>query len=99
MQDVRVELHFSVARSARRTCRRVNVDERPDGRHGISLLRSEAVQNPEPKPIDRSGAEEPVIVPEDGAGPEVRRVAVAHLLLEVFDLFFFLLIGAEHRLL
>jgi len=40
-----------------------------------------------------------VIVPDDGARPEIRRVTVAHLFLELFDLLFFLLIGAEYRLL
>jgi hypothetical protein len=38
-----------------------------------------------------------VIVPDDGARPEIRRVAVAHLFLELLDLLF-LLIGAEYRL-
>ena len=88
-----VELHFSVSRATRGLCRRIRLDERFEERDGKPLSRAKRVHEPQPDPVARGGAaEQPVVIPEDRPRPEVRRIAVANLLLEFLD-FFFLLAG------
>jgi hypothetical protein len=65
----------------------VRFDERLEKRHGIPLLRPEPVQHPQPQSIGRGvGHEQPVVVPEHQARPEVGRIPIADFLLEHFDL-------------